>query len=262
DYIVKEQIGKGGFSEVFRCEHRATHEIFAVKKMTRARLSERDVAFLRDEVKMLHLVNEHSRRVIRLHDFYEEKAEFYMVMEYLPGGDLFDRIHNKQTYNEEEARHYVQSMLLAVKDCHDIKMVHRDLKPENLLVKPDKNEMPGVKLADFGFATIAETDESLTAGCGTMHYVAPEILRNKPYGRPADMWSCGVIAYIMLGGYPPFYGENKRALVDKIKLGAFKFHEKTWGNVSPLVKDLIRRLLVVKPENRLTAEEALRHEWM
>lgn len=236
--------------------------MFAVKKMLVSSLSERDVVFLREEVKMLHLVNKHTDRVIRLHDFYEDESEFHMVLEYLPGGDLFDRIHNKQTYNEEEARHYVQSLLCAVKACHDLKVVHRDLKPENLLVKHDKNNLPGVKLADFGFATVAADDQSLTAGCGTMHYVAPEILRNRPYGRPVDMWSCGVIAYIMLGGYPPFYGENKKALVEKIKLGAFKFHEKTWINVSPLVKDLIRRLLVVKPENRLTADEALRHEWM
>lgn len=262
DYTIKEKIGKGGFSEVFRCEHKRSKKVFAVKKMLRSKLSERDVSFLREEVKMLTLINKHTDRVIRMHDFYEENAEFLMVLEYLPGGDLFDRIHNKQTYNEEEARHYVQSLLRAVKDCHDIRLVHRDLKPENLLVKHDAKDMPGVKLADLGFATIAENDNSLTAGCGTMHYVAPEILRNKPYGRPVDLWSCGVIAYIMLGGYPPFYAENKKALVEKIKLGAFKFHDKTWGNVSPLAKDLIRRLLVVKPENRLTADEALRHEWM
>ena len=259
---MKEQIGKGGFSQVFRCESRLSGEIFAVKRMVRSKLSQRDITFLREEVRMLRLVNQHTNRVIHMHDFYEDETNFYMVLEYLPGGDLFDRIHNHQTYTEEEARYYVQSLLRAVHAIHEIKVVHRDLKPENLLVKPAADNTAGVKLADLGFATIAETDACLTAGCGTMHYVAPEIVRNKPYGRPVDMWSCGVIAYIMLGGYPPFYGNTKKELVEKIKLGAFKFHEKSWRGISTMAKDLIRRLLIVNPENRLTAEEALQHGWM
>lgn len=138
--------------------------------------------------------------------------------------------------------------------------MHRDLKPENLLLT-SKNDDADVKLADFGFAAKAPT-QCLTTQCGTPGYVAPEILKDKPHGRPVDLWSLGVIAYILLGGYPPFHDENQKNLFRLIKAGRYEFHPEYWGGVSEEAKDFIRHLLEVNPDKRYTADQALKHSWV
>ena len=173
---------------------------------------------------------------------------------------MFDRIVKKTTYSEKEARDVVYFLLVAIKYCHDRNIAHRDLKPENLLLKSKTNDTE-IKLADFGFAAFVE-GRNLTTQCGTPDYVAPEILMGLKYGLSVDMWSIGVITFILLGGYPPFYDDNQKMLFKKIKAGVYEFHADYWRNVSPEAKDLISNLLVVSPLNRLTVDQALAHPWM
>ncbi len=236
-----------------------TEEVFAVKVVVRKNLPLQDEEALRSEVDILRTIN--SPYVIKCVDFFEEEAFFFVVLEYLAGGELFDRIVKKTSYSEAEARDLVRTLLLAIKSVHDKNVVHRDLKPENLLLKSPTDDQD-VKLADFGFAVVVQNDNCLTTQCGTPGYVAPEILKGAMYGRPADMWSMGVITYIILGGYPPFYDDNQKMLFSKIKKGMYEFHEDYWSGVSGEAKNLIRSMLCVVPENRITVDTALQHNWI
>ena len=164
--------------------------------------------------------------IVQLINFYDEPKQYLIVMEYLEGGELFDRIVKKSFYNEKEARDLAFIMLSAVKYMHDLNVVHRDLKPENLLLKSVSDDAD-VKIADFGFAAYSKGDD-LKEQCGTPGYVAPEILARKPYGKAVDMWSVGVITYILLGGYPPFHHENQKELFKIIQKGHFEFHKEYW----------------------------------
>ncbi|CAM9817731.1 unnamed protein product, partial [Ascophyllum nodosum] len=163
-------------------------------------------------------------------------------------------------YNEEEARDLCRVLLRAVKYLHDQGVVHRDLKPENLLVA-SKTDDTSIRLADFGFACNVR-DRLATDPCGTPAYMAPEILWARPYGMSVDMWSTGVIIFIILGGYPPFYDQDQRRLFRNIKSGNFKFDPQHWDGVSEEAKDLIRNLLTVDPSRRLTADQAINHPWL
>jgi len=174
---------------------------------------------------------------------------------------LFDRIVSKSFYNEKEARDVCKILFEAIGYCHKHQVAHRDLKPENLLLRSEDNDSE-IKIADFGFAKKVLTPNSLTTQCGTPGYVAPEILEGAAYDTKSDMWSLGVIVYILLGGYPPFIEQNQRELFRKIRKGQYEFHEEYWGSVSADAKDLISSLLTVSPSKRLSAEEALKHKWM
>jgi calcium/calmodulin-dependent protein kinase I len=241
------------------CTNKKNNRKFAVKIVERTGLPISDEEALRTEVRILKMMD--SPHIVKCIDFFEDDKTFYVVMEFLEGGELFDRIVQRTVYSEKEARDAVYIILRALKYCHDLNIVHRDLKPENLLLKSKESDSD-MCLADFGFAAFAPTDKSLTTQCGTPGYVAPEILSGVPYGKAVDMWSVGVITYIMLGGYPPFYDDNQKMLFRKIKAGAYEFHADYWKHVSAEAKDLIKNMLVVKPANRFTVEDALNHPWV
>ena len=183
------------------------------------------------------------------------------MTERMMGGELFDRVVAKSFYNEKEARDLCKILFEAIGLCHRNNVAHRDLKPENLLLRSEDNDSE-IKIADFGFVKKVTTPNSLTTQCGTPGYVSPEILEGVPYDTKSDMWSLGVIVYILLGGYPPFSDQNQRELFQKIRKGHYEFHEEYWGSVSDDAKDLISCLLTVKPSKRLSADEALKHKWM
>jgi calcium/calmodulin-dependent protein kinase I len=257
-YKLGEQIGEGGYSIVRAGTSNIDKKKVAVKIVKRQGLSQEDEDSLRSEVEILLRLRHPN--IVQAFDFFEEVQQFYVILEYIDGGELFDRIVKKTFYNEKEARDLVCIVLSAIKYLHDKNIVHRDLKPENLLLT-SKSDDANIKVADFGFATKVD-GLSLTAQLGTPGYIAPEILSKKPYGKPVDMWSFGVILYILLGGYPPFHDENQKRLFNKIRSGDFQFHPEYWGGVSEEAKDLIRGLLTVDMKRRLTVDQALAHPWL
>lgn len=260
-YTLKGVLGTGAFSTVKEGLHKNAPPgvSYAIKVVDRNKLTEEDAAALIDEVTILKEFD--HPHVIQLFDFFEEPNTYYLVMERMSGGELFDRIVAKLYYNEKEARDVCKTLLDAVNYCHENNVAHRDLKPENLLLLSPENDSE-VKIADFGFAKRVFVPNSLTTQCGTPGYVAPEILEGLPYDTAADMWSVGVILYILLGGYPPFIEKNQRDLFRKIRRGEYEFHEEYWGAVSQDAKNLISSLLAVDPKKRLAAEEALSNNWI
>ncbi|KAG7386188.1 hypothetical protein PHYPSEUDO_000509 [Phytophthora pseudosyringae] len=259
-YTLGKVIGSGTFSVVRIAVHKPTGQRYAIKCIKREGLVAEDIEALTTEVAILKQMNHPN--IMILHDFFVEEKFYYLVTEFMEGGELFDRIVEKSYYNEREARDLVKLLLEAIKYCHDANIVHRDLKPENLLLT-SKNDDASIKLADFGFAKRIEFDsEGLVTACGTPGYVAPEILEGKPYGKTVDIWSIGVITYILLCGYPPFHDDNHNALFKKIKKGKFQFDSPYWDHVSDDAKDLISQMLVVDPEKRATVDQLLAHRWV
>lgn len=259
EYKRGKTLGEGAFSVVIEATKKSSGESFAVKVVTKAKLTKEDEVALKDEIQVLRELQ--HPHIIRLYDVYEEKDFWYLVTEKMMGGELFDRIVAKSYYNEKEARDVCKILFEAIGMCHDNSVAHRDLKPENLLLRSEENDSE-IKIADFGFAKKVLTPNSLTTQCGTPGYVAPEILEGNAYDTKSDMWSLGVIVYILLGGYPPFIEQNQRELFRKIRKGSYEFHEEYWGSVSAEAKDLISCLLVVQPSKRMSASEALKHKWM
>jgi len=258
-YKIGKALGEGAFSVVREAEHRSTHEHFAVKVITKTKLSVEDEKALQDEISVLGELKHPN--IIFLYSSYNEPTFYYLVTEMMRGGELFDRIVAKTYYNEKEARDVCKILFEAMEFIHGQGVAHRDLKPENLLLMSKTNDRE-IKIADFGFAKKVTSEECLLTQCGTPGYVAPEILRGVPYGQKADMWSMGVIAYILIGGYPPFIEQNQRELFRKIKRGSYEFHVEYWGQISREAKDLIAALLTVDPKRRLDAKASLTEAWM
>lgn len=257
-YRVGTLLGEGAFSKVKEAKGR-DGKLYAVKIVTKAKLTREDDLALRDEIGILHMLQHDN--IIQLYDVFDESEHYYLVTELMRGGELFDRIVTKTFYNEKEARDVCKILFSAMQYCHERNIAHRDLKPENLLLMSRNNDA-AIKIADFGFAKKVTSEHCLLTQCGTPGYVAPEILHGVPYGTKSDMWSLGVITYILLGGYPPFIEQNQRELFKKIKKGQYEFHPEYWGGISPEAKDLISKLLTVDPNRRLNAGDALRTSWI
>lgn len=257
--LTDEVLGEGGYAIVKKGSVKETNEKVAIKIVTRKGMSSEDEKSLKEEVDIIKNKLDHPH-ITKAYDLFEDNSHFYVCMEFLEGGELFDRIVKKHFYNEKEARDLVQLLLNTLSYLHKNNIAHRDLKPENLLLK-DKNNDWDVKIADFGFAVECDGD-NISNVCGTPSYMAPEILRQVKYGFQADMWSFGVILYILLGGYPPFHDDNQKALFKKILRADYKFHPAYWKTVSEEAKDLISKLLTLDPKERLTADQALNHPWM
>uniref|UniRef100_A0A8B9CEN2 calcium/calmodulin-dependent protein kinase n=1 Tax=Anser brachyrhynchus TaxID=132585 RepID=A0A8B9CEN2_9AVES len=200
--------------------------------------------------------------IVRLHDSISEEGFHYLVFDLVTGGELFEDIVAREYYSEADASHCIQQILESVNHCHLNGIVHRDLKPENLLLA-SKSKGAAVKLADFGLAIEVQGEQQAWFGfAGTPGYLSPEVLRKDPYGKPVDMWACGVILYILLVGYPPFWDEDQHRLYQQIKAGAYDFPSPEWDTVTPEAKDLINKMLTINPAKRITASEALKHPWI
>jgi serine/threonine protein kinase len=218
-----------------------------------------DDAAIYDEVAILSSLN--HPHIVPLIDFFDEKDCYFIVMELMSGGDLFDRIGKKKSYSEADARDLVVKMLKSVAYCHQRKIAHCDMKPKNLLLMSEENDS-FIKLADFGFAARVHAPKTLTKQCGTPFFVAPEILMRKPYDHQSDMWSVGCIIFLLLSGNLPFMGRSQKELFRKIVAGKFEFSGDDWANVSDDAKDLVRRMLVLDPDERISSAEAIRHSWL
>jgi calcium/calmodulin-dependent protein kinase I len=230
----------------------------AIKCVLRKDLPPTDDAAIYDEVAIMSsLTHPH---IVPLIDFFEEKDCYFLVMELMSGGDLFDRIGKKKTYSEADARDLAVKMIKAMAYCHSHNIAHCDMKPKNLLLMSEDNDSY-IKLADFGFAARCHIPKSLTKQCGTPFFVSPEILMRQPYDQQSDMWSVGCIIYLLLSGNLPFMGRSQKELFRKIVSGKFEFDDDDWCDVSAEAKDLVKRLLVLDPDERLTSTEALKHKW-
>uniref|UniRef100_A0A8C6NT16 calcium/calmodulin-dependent protein kinase n=1 Tax=Nothobranchius furzeri TaxID=105023 RepID=A0A8C6NT16_NOTFU len=260
EYQLYEELGKGAFSVVRKCMKISTAQEYAAKIINTKKLSARDHQKLEREARICRLLK-HSN-IVRLHDSISEEGFHYLVFDLVTGGELFEDIVAREYYSEADASHCIQQILEAVLHCHQMGVVHRDLKPENLLLA-SKLKGAAVKLADFGLAIEVQGDQQAWFGfAGTPGYLSPEVLRKEPYGKPVDMWACGVILYILLVGYPPFWDEDQHRLYQQIKTGAYDFPSPEWDTVTPEAKDLIIKMLTINTSRRITATDALKHPWI
>lgn len=258
-YEFIERIGTGNFSVVHKVRHMQTGEIFAAKVIGKAKLKDDDLHRLSMELSVLQQVSHPN--IITLKEVFETNHMLYIVTELVTGGELFDRIVVRGTYTEKDAAELVTKVIEAIAYLHARGIVHRDIKPENLLLST-KDEDTQVKIADFGLAKILGDSIMMQTACGTPGYVAPEILRAQGYGKEVDMWSVGVVTYILVCGFPPFYNENIPLLFESILKADFDFPMEDWEHISDDCMDFIDQLLVVDPSQRLTAQQALKHSWL
>lgn len=199
--------------------------------------------------------------IVKCREVFEDAEHIYIVLDLLSGGELFQRVVDKKVFTEKDAADIIRPIIDAVRYCHDLDVAHRDLKLENILYE-NKDEDAMVKITDFSLAKIIPDDVFAITACGTPGYIAPEILEGQGYGKEVDYWSIGVILYTLLCGLPPFNEEQNAYLFEKIKKAEYGFPSPQWDHVSDLAKDLISKLLVTEPENRLSADEILEHPWL
>jgi len=256
EYILHEEIGRGGFATVMRGQRRKDSLAVAVKVVDTSNASKVMLTLMLGEIDIMKELDQ--RNIVKLYSFFERPPKLFITMELMGGGELFDRIAKISEHDENDARTVIRDVLTALAYMHAKGIMHRDMKPENLLLTADYST---VKLADFGFSKHVNGEEKGDI-CGTPEYVAPEMLMKKPYGVQIDMWSTGVILYILLSGCAPFQELKRSTLFQKIKSGEYSFYEKYWRGVSAEAKDLVSALLTLDPLKRLTASQALNHEWM
>ncbi|XP_066147940.1 calcium/calmodulin-dependent protein kinase type II alpha chain isoform X5 [Euwallacea fornicatus] len=270
NYDLKEELGKGAFSVVRRCVQKSSGLEFAAKIINTKKLSARDFQKLEREARICRKLQhanivsnpEVLKHLVRLHDSIQEENFHYLVFDLVTGGELFEDIVAREFYSEADASHCIQQILESVNHCHQNGVVHRDLKPENLLLA-SKAKGAAVKLADFGLAIEVSGEQQAWFGfAGTPGYLSPEVLKKEPYGKPVDIWACGVILYILLVGYPPFWDEDQHRLYAQIKAGAYDYPSPEWDTVTPEAKNLINQMLTVNPGKRITAADALKHPWI
>uniref|UniRef100_A0A673WZ62 calcium/calmodulin-dependent protein kinase n=1 Tax=Salmo trutta TaxID=8032 RepID=A0A673WZ62_SALTR len=260
EFNLYEELGKGAFSIVKRCMRISSGQEYAAKIINTKKLSARDHQKLEREARICRLLKHPN--IVRLHDSISEEGFHYLVFDLVTGGELFEDIVAREYYSEADASQCIQQILESVNHCHQSGIVHRDMKPENLLLA-SKLKGAAVKLADFGLAIEVQGDQQAWFGfAGTPGYLSPEVLRKDPYGKPVDMWACGVILYILLVGYPPFWDEDQHRLYQQIKAGAYDFPSPEWDTVTPEAKDLINKMLTINPAKRVTATDALKHPWI
>eukprot|EP00124_Ichthyophonus_hoferi_P004160 Ihof_evm1s425 gene=Ihof_evmTU1s425 len=264
EYKILGALGRGGFSEVVKAEERKTHKKYAIK-IVEKRGCVKDMAVIENEIKVMKAV--HHERCVNLHQFYRLGDHYYLVLDLLKGGELFDRIAQKGSFAEDNARQLVGQILEGVVYLHSMGITHRDLKPENILLTNKEGEVDSIKISDFGFSKIKGNDIAdnyMRTQCGTPYYMAPEVIKRSTYTDAVDMWSLGVITFVLLCGYPPFSDpdENMFRLFRKIRTGFYVFETPWWDNISDKAKDFINKLLIVDPSKRMTAVEAQKHPWI
>ncbi|KAK3730270.1 hypothetical protein QZH41_016452, partial [Actinostola sp. cb2023] len=259
-YELQSELGKGAFSVVYKCSSKTSGIDYAVKVLDIRNMSEKDSHKIEREVKICRRLTHPN--IVRLHSNIKTDSNYYLIFDLVTGGELFEDIVAREYYSETDASHCIQQVLQSVHHLHELHVVHRDLKPENLLLA-SKERGAIVKLADFGLAIEVPDNSPAWFGlAGTPGYLSPEVLKKEPYGRAVDVWACGVILYILLVGYPPFWDDDKEKLYMQIKAGSYDYPSPEWDSVTKEAKDLIDKMLIIDPRRRITASEALKHPWI
>ena len=258
-YIREKTLGHGSYGTVYLVKHKQLHRYFAMKVIRKSHKNKSEEDSLMNEINILRKMDHPN--ILKMTDFYNQKKEYDIITEYCQEGELFNEIKAYAPFNETITGYYMKQILKAVCYCHGMNIVHRDLKPENILiVKRMKNGCHPIKIIDFGTAKIFSKEKRETLLIGSAYYIAPEVL-DRNYTEKCDLWSCGVIMYILLTGRPPFGGNTDMEIMQKIKTGKFDLTKYPWGIISKEAKDLIKDLLQVNPGQRLSAEKALKHAW-
>jgi calcium/calmodulin-dependent protein kinase I len=260
-YTIGKQLGTGAFSTVKLATRIKDKKRFAVKIIKKTKLAPDELAVVHDEVEIMSRIT--HPHCVALEEMYENKKRLYLVLELLEGGELFDVIVEKGHFSEAEAASVMRQVTHAIKYLHKIGIVHRDLKPENLLCDKKGDDF-NVKITDFGLAKLRDSNgtAAMSTACGTPGYVAPEVLRSNSYDASVDMWSLGVILYILLCGFPPFYHEQTPMLYEQIKKADYDFPDPYWTNISSEAKDLVTKLLELDVKKRYTPDQVLAHPWI
>ncbi|KAM3281147.1 calcium-dependent protein kinase 1 [Capsicum chacoense] len=259
-FSIGKKLGQGQFGTTFKCIEKGTRKEYACKSIAKRKLlTDDDVEDVRREIQIMHHLAGHPN-VISIKGAYEDAVAVHVVMEHCAGGELFDRIIQRGHYTERKAAELTRTIFGVVEACHSLSVMHRDLKPENFLFV-DQKEDSLLKTIDFGLSVFFKPGERFTDVVGSPYYVAPEVLK-KRYGPEADVWSAGVIVYILLSGVPPFWAENEQGIFEQVLHGDLDFSSDPWPSISEDAKDLVRGMLVRDPRKRLTAHEVLCHRWV
>ena len=257
DYTIGEIMGSGAFATVRKVTHKDSGNTRALKIIKKNPKQDSSRMYLEVDIlkKLIH------PNIMQIFEFYEDKKNFYIITEFCEGGELFDKVVEKGSFKEDEAATCVKQLISAINYIHLNNIVHRDLKPENILLDTKKNNI--IKIIDWGTARFFDKDKNkkMNKISGTPYYIAPEVLLEK-YDEKCDVWSCGVIMYILLCGYPPFNGETDNEILAKIKSGKFTFPDEEWGSLSSDCKDLIKCMLEYDPKKRYSAQQCLSHNWL
>ncbi|KAG2698271.1 hypothetical protein I3843_07G142500 [Carya illinoinensis] len=259
-YVLDRELGRGQFGITYLCTEKATGQKYACKSIARRKLAtHQDIEDVRREILMLqHLTGQPN--IVEFRGVYEDRENLHLVMELCSGGELFDRIIAKGSYSEREAASIARQIVNVVHVCHFMGVMHRDVKPENFLMV-SKDENSPIKATDFGLSVFIEEGKVYKDIVGSAYYVAPEVLRRR-YGKEIDVWSAGVILYILLSGVPPFWAETEKGIFDAILEGNLDLKSSPWPSISTGAKDLIGKMLMRDPKKRITAADALEHPWL
>jgi calcium-dependent protein kinase len=260
EYNFGPKIGNGSFGSVRRAVKKETGQERAIKTIRKSLISsdmKKKTKFF-TEVDILKQTDHPN--IVKFYEFFEDSKHYHLVTEIVQSGELFDYITSSKTISESIAAHFIKQVLSAVHYCHSKGIVHRDLKPENLLLERKSSDSI-LKVIDFGTSALFDPKKKLTHKYGTSYYIAPEVLE-KNYNEKCDIWSCGVILFVLLSGMPPFYGENDEEIISKVRLGQYSFNSKEWKSISNEAKAFISQMLELNVRKRLTAYEALNHEWI
>ncbi|KAL5582680.1 hypothetical protein UlMin_015122 [Ulmus minor] len=259
-YSIGKELGRGQFGVTHLCTHKVSGEQFACKTIAKRKLvNKEDIEDVRREVQIMHHLTGQPN-IVELKGAYEDKHSVHLVMELCAGGELFDRIIAKGHYTERAAASLLRTIVQIVHTCHSMGVIHRDLKPENFLLL-NKNENSPLKATDFGLSVFYKQGEVFKDIVGSAYYIAPEVLKRR-YGPEVDIWSVGVMLYILLCGVPPFWAESEHGIFNAILRGHIDFTSDPWPSISTGAKDLVRKMLTSDPKQRMTAFQVLNHPWI
>ncbi|XP_058089047.1 calcium-dependent protein kinase 24-like isoform X3 [Magnolia sinica] len=259
-YLIGKKLGQGQFGTTYLCTEKSTGNLYACKSIPKKKLiCKEDYDDVWREIQIMHHLSEHPN-VVRIKGAYEDSVFVHLVMELCAGGELFDRIVTKGHFSERKAAQLIKTIVSVVEGCHSLGVMHRDLKPENFLFISEEEDA-ALKATDFGLSVFYKPGDMFYDVVGSPYYVAPEVLQ-KHYGPEADVWSAGVILYILLSGVPPFWAETEAGIFREILKGRLDFESAPWPCISESAKDLIKKMLNRDPKKRLTAHEVLCHPWI